>query len=72
MNELWEKELSAEYAEKEKENPELKKHYAGDRVGGREHWYAKQNEYWNEKAATIDGVTGGYGAYHDAEAEFSK
>lgn len=41
-------------------------------MGGTEKWYALQNEYWNEKPATIDGVTGGFGAFHDVEAEFSK
>jgi len=72
LNELWQKELSVEYAAKEKEDPTLKENYTGARVGGRDHWYAKQNEYWNAKPATIDGVTGGYGAHHEAEAEFSK
>ena len=72
LEELWEKELSTDYADKEKKNPGLKQKYKGARVGGRDKWYGLGLEHWNKQEATIDGVTGGYGANHQEEADYSK
>ena len=34
-------------------------------------WYDKQKVYWDEQPATIDGVLGGYGQYHEMETAYS-
>ena len=71
LEEFWQKELSEDYLKKEKENPALKSNFVGNRVGGKEQWHNKAIQYWDKMAVTIDGVTGGYGAHHQREAEYS-
>merc|ERR1712226_1418138 len=60
-----------EVKEIEQEQPELRGDFVGERVGSKENYYEKAKDYWNEQDASLNGVTGGYGEFHQAEAEYS-
>ena len=40
-------------------------------VEKRGEWYDKQKKYWDGQPTTIDGVLGGYGKFHNLEADYS-
>ena len=41
-------------------------------LGTKKEWYDLGEQYWDKQPATVDGVLGGYGKYHEMEAKASE